>query len=128
MATDGPRLAVLIAPFRTETVEERHFREKATAALLKRGWCPIFVPLALADVLDDGDPEQRACALRCSDAFLRTVALDPDAAIIVLGCRRTEGMELDLATWWDAGGKTAFYVEDRQSPLPSARGPLTADA
>jgi lipopolysaccharide export system ATP-binding protein len=67
-------VALVIAPYKTATPEERSQTFRAANHLTALGWCPVFLPWALEKVLDDDRPEQRSIALECSAGFVATVA------------------------------------------------------
>ena len=73
---------------------------------------------SLAGVLDDHDPAQRETALSCSLDFVRMCAEVFDSVAFVLRGRVTEGMALDMDTWWLVSGTRAQAI----GPGDSDRG------
>lgn len=98
-------IALVIAPFKTATREEKAATLDACYALLDKGYLPIFLPWALGELLDDHDPEERALALECSRAFVKRIARDRDTQAFVVGERLTEGMVRDIGDWIDVRGQ-----------------------
>lgn len=112
-------LAILVAPFKDATLEEKALTQKAAAHLLKWGWVPIFLPWALERVLDDHDPAQRAVALEASDNFVRAIAESvTDSAMFCLPGRTTEGMRRDLVAWVSRCGDDIREIkwDERDAP------------
>jgi hypothetical protein len=95
-------VALVIAPFKTATNEEKAQTIRAVHHLLAHGWTPVFLPWALDKALDDQRPEQRRIALECSSAFVQTVAMNLRNAAFQVGARVTEGMQRDIADWVSA--------------------------
>lgn len=93
------RLALVIAPYRTATAAEQQDTRRALNRLIAMGWCPVFLPYALRDVLNDERPMERLAALSCSSSFVKAVASNMSAACFVVGDRYTEGVERDVADW-----------------------------
>lgn len=98
------RVALVCAPWRDRTEDEAQDTLEAKLWLLKRGWCPVFLPESLQSVLDDAVADERATALQCSLALCRALATAPGAVMVVVCERVTEGMSLDQEAWVRAGG------------------------
>ena len=98
-------LVLLIAPWRERTPQSTARMETVKRELVQAGLCPLFLPHAIGDVLNDNDPDQRALALRLSRMFVATLATIPDCEAVQLGERLTEGMAIDVQAWVDAGRK-----------------------
>jgi len=92
-------VALVIAPYKTATSEEKAQTFRAVAHLAAHGWCPVFLPWALDKILDDQREEQRAIALECSSGFVTSLAKDLRNAAFQVGARITAGMEQDIADW-----------------------------
>lgn len=93
------RVCLVIAPWRTATDAELMRLNRALNWLLACGWCPVFLPYALRDVLNDDQPGERETALNASAAFVRMVAAHRPARAFVIGDRITAGMDLDIRQW-----------------------------
>lgn len=126
-------VALVVGPWRHATPEDHERRHQVTRDLLAAGWCPVFLPPCLAPYLDDEDHEQRRVALECSEAFVRCVARDPEAVMVVVvvgvGSHPSHGMARDLRAWQDAGrGDVVFTRGDWASALAAMRPRLTGEA
>lgn len=96
-------LVLLIAPFQHATVNDVRTLEKVKRSLVMEGRVPLFLPHAMAGVLDDENPDERPLALVLSRLFVTTLAQLPEVECLRIGDRITEGMEIDLQAWQDAG-------------------------
>ena len=98
-------VAVLIAPFATATQQEQEAVRRVQRVLIGLGRIPVWFPDVLCPLLNDDDPEERAVALRASEAFVRFVAAGGGEAHVI-GDRVTEGMARDLKAWEEATSKS----------------------
>lgn len=113
-------VAVLIAPFRYRTARDVVSLNEAKRHLLSLGWCPIFLPDALEDILDDHTPEERAVALDCSSGFLQAMCWCPSTRFFLVQSERgvTPGMkhDVDLLTF---AGKKVHYIQWDHTDAPA---------
>lgn len=91
-------VTVLIAPFRTATLEEQEQVAMMKLAEIEAGRVPIFYPHALSDVLCDEDEKQRAQALMASRQLCESVAAAGGECLVLEG-RVTDGMRSDFLGW-----------------------------
>lgn len=112
-------IALVVGPWRDATRDDHLRMEVALADLLTAGWAPIFYPLALENVLDDHDPEQRGQALAASESLVRQLARAQVAGVAV-GLfvvepgdgLHSEGMRRDLCAWSSEGAGWIYYLRD----------------
>ena len=85
-------LLAIVAPFGTRTLAERTKTEAAILGAAQRGYCPIFLPYVLREVLFENVPSDREVGLECSVSLVQRCD-----AVLVVGHRKTEGMARELA-------------------------------
>lgn len=103
-------IAVLVAPYRRRTTEDVELLLAAKRWLVSRlGIAPVFLPDALAGVLDDESPNERSEALRLSREFVRAMARNPECILVVAADRWSEGCDLDVAEWIGAGREPVYF-------------------
>lgn len=103
-------LVLLIAPYRWSTDSDRLRLDMIKRELVLEGKVPLFLPHAMAGILDDEHPDERPLALVLSRLFVTTLAQLPDVECWQVGDRITEGMAVDLQAWEDAGRGKAKLV------------------
>jgi len=96
----------LTAPYQTATEGEKALRLEAVRVAVARGWCPVFSPFLLERAYPEETPEVRVLALDCCLALLAVAT-----ALLVVGERRTEGMNVELS-WWEEHGDAPMLWPD----------------
>lgn len=119
---------VLIAPWATRTPDEDAATTRAMLHLLALGWAPIFLPWALAPVLTDADPGERATSQSSEAEQASAVARDTHGEAFQLPGRETEGMTHDREAWerYRAAWSSSYRAAGSLSvPLPATVRTLT---
>lgn len=89
---------VLIAPFRTATLEEQEQTIYMAASEKAAGRWPIFLPWMMERILSDEEPAERAQALMASRQLCESVSSAGGECLVLEG-RVTDGMRSDFLGW-----------------------------